>query len=138
MKRYEYELEGGRQPLFDLVEMVFGRVEELIELLLPSMGDERSALALYKLADAFYRANQLNLAPTYLNSVERMDRIMNCFKTAIETPPEGELSMLAHDPETIKAMNKTPQWKLRSVMAHFVYRNFQKYGNPDMVEEKHK
>ena len=89
LKRYEYELEGGRKPLFELVELVFGRVEDLIELLLPSIGEERSALALYKLADAFYRANQLNLAPTYLNSVERLDRIMNCFKTAIDTPPEG-------------------------------------------------
>ena len=127
VKRFEYELDEGRKPLFEIVDLIFPRVEELLALILPNHANEQAAKSLCKLADAFYRANQLNLAPAYFNSAKRFTEIMELFRLVLETPPAGKLSEFTQDPETVRENNKSPHWKLRSKIAHFVYRNFQKY-----------
>ena len=136
IKRYEFEHDKGREPLDGIVNDLFPRLEQFVELL----QNNDSSLAFdirYRVADLMYRANNISMSQRY-NSKEGLERLMNFYKYAIDLPISESLTTPTENSNEIAFRNNKPEWKLKAVSIHFFFRIFQKYGNPEYADDESK
>jgi hypothetical protein len=71
-KKYEYELEEGRQPIYDIIAKTFGVLGGLINQLINVHDNEEALQMLYLICKIFYISNQLYMCP-YLAQDSTLD-----------------------------------------------------------------
>lgn len=135
-KRYEYEYGVGRKPLDEIVDNLFPRLEELVGLVQENNSLEAFDIK-YRIAELLYVVNQINICDRY-RSQEGFGKLMNFYQYALECNIDENLLTKTEDTDTIVFRKHRPEWKLKSVAMHFLFRVFQKYGNPKLCDEDDK
>ena len=100
VKKYEYEMEEDREPLFEILKQSFGILGSLIDNLLTHQGNETALRILHLICKVFYVSNQLILAPSLI-AEGALEPWMQFFKTLMDMPVPAELSSFCEDMEEI-------------------------------------
>lgn len=129
-KRYEFEYGTGRNPLEEIVENIFPRLEEIV-----SQIEENNTIEAFdtkwRIADLLFTVNQVNICSRYKN-MEGLDKLVNFYKYALDCPISEDLIVKTEDTDIISARRSRPEWKFKVIAIRFFFRIFQKYGNPDL------
>ena len=133
-KKYEYELEEAREPLYTIIAQSFGILGNLANQVL-NIQNQQAYEVLYLICKIFFVANQLYICP-FMTEGANLDPWMQFFKTLMDRPVLPELESLADDMTTIEARDKHIMWRTKGIAAKASYRLFSKYGNPKFVDEK--
>lgn len=137
VKKYEYEMEEDRDPLFEIVGQSFPILGSLIDQCLQNTSNETALKILYLICKVFYTSNQLVITPK-LTEPGALDPWMTFFKTLLDMKVPEELCSFNEDKDVIQARDKQIFWKIKGVAAKISYRLFSKYGNPSYVDDEHK
>lgn len=135
-KRFEFEYGVGRKPLEDVVNYLFPRIEAIVGMIQDNTSFEAYTIK-YKIADILYVVNQINICDRY-RSAEGFEKLMNFYQYSLECPIDDSLISKTEDTETIVYRKSRPEWKLKAVAMHFMFRIFQKYGNPELCDKEDK
>lgn len=133
-KRFEFEYDIGRAPLDTIVNNLFPRLEQIVELL-SEINNSTSFEIRYRIADLLYRANNISMSSRY-NTPEGFDKLVGFYKYALELPIDDSYTKPTEDTDEIAHLKAKPEWKLKSVSMHFFFRMFQKFGNPDFSSDE--
>jgi hypothetical protein len=128
-KRYEYEFNTKRDPLDEIVDELFPRCEEIANEVISDCSDQGCRLK-NVIGQCFYISNQLSLCNRY-KSTETLDSLVAFFKTCLEADIDTSLTSKTESIAVIDERIKSQQWKLKETSMHFLFRIFQKYGNPE-------
>lgn len=135
-KRYEFEYGTNRNPLEEIVENIFPRLEEIVS----QIGENSTIEAFdtkWRIADLLFTVNQVNICSRYKN-LEGLDKLVNFYKYALDCPISEDLIAKTEDTDVISMRRSRPEWKFKVVAIRFFFRIFQKYGNTDLCEEDEK
>lgn len=135
VKKYEYEMEDERQPLFVIVEQTFGILGGLINQVL-DVENELAYEILYLISKIFYTANQLYLCP-FLLERENIDPWMTFFNRLMNRPLPPTLDSITEDMDEIEKRDKSIVWKTKGMASQVTYRLFSKYGNSKHADNKY-
>ena len=136
VKKYEYEMEEEREPLYYIVEQTFGVLGGIVNQVI-SVEAEAAYEVLYLIAKIFYLSNQLYITPFLAqNSGVNLDPWIQFFKTLMDRPVPAALESLTEDMDEIEKRDKIICWKIKGIAGQTTYRMFSKYGNPKYAEEK--
>lgn len=134
VKKYEYEMEDERQPLFNIISQTFPILGGLVNQVL-GVESATAFEVMYLVCKIFYIANQLFVCP-FLTEGSNLDPWIQFFKTVIDRPVPAELESFNEDMDVIEERDKHIVWKTKGIAAKTSYRLFSKYGNPKFVDEK--
>jgi importin-7 len=129
VKKYEYEMEDERKPLYEIVEQTFGILGGLVNQVL-SIENEKAYEIMYLISKIFYTANQLYVCPFFAGNPEALDPWIAFFKHLMDRPLPAELDSMVEDMDEIERRDKHICWKTKGIAAQTTYRMFSKYGNP--------
>ena len=133
-KKYEYELEEEREPLYDIIRQSFAILGGLVNQVL-NVESEKAYEVLYLICKIFYISNQLYICP-YLTEGTNVDPWIQFFKTILDKQVPAELESFVEDMDVIEERDKHIIWKTKGIAGKTSYRMFSKYGNPKFVDEK--
>lgn len=137
VKKYEYEMEEEREPLYTIVEQTFGVLGGLVNQVI-TVEAEQAYEILYTIAKIFYLANQLYICPFLAeNAGANLEPWIGFFKNLMDRQLPSELDSPVEDMDEIERRDKHICWKTKGVAAQTTYRMFSKYGNPKHADEKH-
>lgn len=136
MKKYEYEMEDERQPLYAIIEATFGILGGLINQVL-DIENELAYEILYLISKIFYTANQLYICP-YLQVREHIDPWVTFFNRLMNRPLPPALDSATEDMDEIDRRDKSICWKTKGMASQITYRLFSKYGNSKHADKKYK
>jgi hypothetical protein len=105
-KRYEYEFEGARDPLNEIVNTIFPRVEQIF-LALPDDDSLKSAVLKAKIAKILYTSNQLSLCNRY-KSEDGLTTLINFYTSNMRSHMDESLKSLTEDSNERDRRTKTP------------------------------
>lgn len=125
-----------RDPLNEIVDELFPRCEEIANAVVEDNSDQGCRLK-NVIGQCFYTANQLSLCNRY-KEPKAMDSLILFFKTCLESEIDESLTTKTDNTEVIDERDKSQQWKLKVTSMHFLFRIFQKYGNPDRADDSNK
>ena len=137
VKKYEYEMDEERQPLFDLMDQMLPLMGNLVEACKGQLQNENALKLLHMVCKVFYIANQLYLLPV-LTAEGQLHPWMHFFKEVLDLPLPDQLSSFVEDMDEIAARDKSIHWKIRGMIAKTTFRLFSKYGNVKYAHEDHK
>lgn len=100
VKKYEYELENERQPLFDIISQCFAILGGLVNQVI-NVESEKAYEVMYLVCKIFYTANQLFICP-YLTEGTNLDPWIQFFKTILDRPVPAELESYNEDMDVIE------------------------------------
>ncbi|CAI2372071.1 unnamed protein product [Moneuplotes crassus] len=133
-RRYEHEYDKARDPLNEIVNTLFPKLEEIFG----KIQDNSSAVAnliKFKIAELFYLTNHLEICKRY-HGQEEFAKLMNFFKFIIEGNIDESLVTKTDDSDIIFKRKKSNEWKIKTIAMRFFLRTFQRYGNSKMFDEK--
>ena len=133
-KKYEYELEEDRDPLFVILQKVFDVLGNLINQVIEHSDNEVALKILHLITKVFYVSNQLQIAP-FLTAEGALDPWIAFFKNLLDRPVPAELDNFVEDMDSIAARDKSLHWKIKGMAAKITYRLFSKYGNLKYVHK---
>lgn len=133
-KRYEYEQLVGRNPLNEIVNNLFPRLESLVGQIQENTSHEAFDIK-FRVAELLYIVNQIDICERY-NNQEGFEKLMSFYQYALECHIDESLVSKTDDPDTIAQRKRRPEWKLKAVSMRFLFRIFQKYGNPAYTSEE--
>lgn len=128
VKKYEYEMDSDRVPLFDLMTTMLPLMGSLVEAYM-NQTSESALRILHLVCKCFYIANQLYMLPVLKEEGQLMPW-MQFFKFVLDQQLPDHLCSHVEEMEKIAARDKTIEWKLRGIISKLTYRVFSKYGNP--------
>lgn len=134
-KKYEYELEEGRAPLYNIIAKSFDVLGGLINTLIQNQDNEDALHMLYLICKIFYISNQLYICP-FLAQNNTLDPWIQFFKTLMDRPVPEQLEKFDEDMEVIEQRDKHIIWKIKGISAKATYRLFSKYGNHKFVDDQ--
>lgn len=105
VKKYEYEMEEDRDPLFEIVGQSFPILGSLIDQCLQNTSNETALKILYLICKVFYTSNQLVITPK-LTEPGALDPWMTFFKTLLDMKVPEELCSFNEDKDVIQARDK--------------------------------
>lgn len=134
VKKYEYELQDERDPLYSIIAATFGPLGSLVNQTI-NVESEIAHRIMLLICKIFYTANQLYLCP-FMAEGNNIDPWMQLFKTIMDKPVPPQLESPVDDTETIEEREKSYIWKIKGMAHKITYRLFSKFGNPSYVDEK--
>ena len=134
VRKYEFELDEERQPLNDLLLRSIDALGHLVNQAVNSE-DEGSLRVLQLVCKIFYAANQLRLC-RFLLAGHALDPWVQFFKSLLDRPLPAALEAFAEEMGEVEARDRSAHWKIKAIAAKITYRLFQKYGNPQAVEDE--
>jgi hypothetical protein len=133
VKKYEFELEEDRIPLYNILGQSFEILGNLINSQI--VQENQSAFEIiYLVSKIFYISNQLYMCP-FLTENNAIDPWIQFFKTLLDKPLPQELEAFVEEMNEIEMRDKHILWKIKGVAAKMTYRIFSKFGNPSHVED---
>ncbi len=133
VKKYEYELEEDRLPLYDIMSISFGILGNLVNSQI-MIENQPAYEILYLVSKIFYISNQLYMCP-FLTEGHNIDPWIQFFKTLLDKQLPQELEAFVEEMSEIEMRDKHILWKIKGVAGKITYRVFQKFGNPNHVED---
>jgi hypothetical protein len=100
VKKYEYEMDEDREPLYPILSESFGIFSKIIGELLAMKDNEDVLRILYLICKVFYVGNQLVIAPFLVQSGQ-IDMWMNLFEQLMAMPLPENLTSFTEDSEQI-------------------------------------
>lgn len=91
VKKYEFELEDDRKPLFDIQQQCFTILGDLVNQLINNLDNEIALRILHLICKIFYVSNQLQLAP-WLMQPGTINPWMHFFKSLLDMQLSPNLS----------------------------------------------
>ncbi|CDW76775.1 UNKNOWN [Stylonychia lemnae] len=134
VKKYEYELQDERDPLYGIIAQTFSILGNLVNQTL-NVDNQVAQDIMFLICKIFYTSNQLYLCP-FMAEGSNIDPWIQLFKTLMDRPLPAELESPTEELEVIEEREKNLQWKLKGIAAKTTYRLFSKFGNPKYVDEK--
>ena len=99
VKKYEYELQDERDPLYGIIAQTFGILGNLVNQTL-NVENEVAQQIMYLICKIFYTSNQLYLCP-FMAEGNNVDPWIQLFKTIIDKPLPAELESYTDDLDDI-------------------------------------
>ena len=131
-KKYEYEMDESRAPLFDILGQTFDMLGGLVNQVI-NVESDFALEVLYLVCKIFYTSNQLYLCP-FMTENHCLDPWIQFFKSVMDRPAPPELESFIEEMHAIEQRDKHIFWKIKGIAARITYRLFSKYGNPKIVE----
>lgn len=100
-KKFEYEIDEGRQPIFEIMQQCNAQLGQICERYLAQLESETALTILCQVIKVFYTANQLMLCP-YLKENNALAPWIQMFKIILEMPMPAQLESLTDEPEEIE------------------------------------
>lgn len=132
-KRYEYEFDAKREPLNEIADILFPRLEAITTEIEGDNSDQGSRLK-NLIGHWFYISNQISLCKRYLDP-SMLDFIVKFNTSALEAEIDSSLTQPTESIEEIDHRAESFQWKLKKTAMNFLFRIFQKFSNPQYVNE---
>lgn len=102
VKKYEYEMEEGREPLYDITKVTFGILGNLVNQVL-NVQSELAFEVIYLISKIFYLSNQLYICPFLAeNGGAALDPWVMFFKTIMDRELPAELTNPTEDMDIIE------------------------------------
>ena len=115
VKKYEYELEEEREPLYVITNATFGMLGALVNTVL-AIETEQAYEVLYLISKIFYLSNQLYICPFLSESQgANLDPWIQFFKTLMDRPMPPQLDSPVEDMNEIEKRDKHICWKTKGV-----------------------
>ena len=117
IKRYEFEHDKGRESLDSLVNNMFPRLEQLVELL-QNNDSSLSFEIRYRVADFIYRSSNITISQRYYSD-DGLEKLMNFYKFALDLPINESLTTPTDESDEIANRNNKAEWKLKATSVRF-------------------
>ena len=105
-KKYEYEMDEDREPLFGIMESMFPLLGNIIETYMTQNENLMGLALLHMVCKVFYVANQLYICPMLKNE-GALGPWMQFFKYVLDCPPPENLSNFVEEMDEIYARDKS-------------------------------
>jgi importin-7 len=137
VKKYEYEMDEERLPLYEIIKVTFGILGGLVNQVI-AVDNEKAYQVVYLISKIFYLSNQLYICP-YLaeNQGANLEPWILFFKTIMDRALPTELDSPNEDMDEIERRDKHICWKTKGVAGQTTYRLFSKYGNPKFADDRY-
>lgn len=132
--RFEFEFEERRGDLHLIADDVFPKLEEMYQMLIENQTEVALRIK-NKIMRVLYMCNQLILCKRY-RDIDNLEILLSMMYSEYEQQIDPELIKKCDDPDVIVQRAKNPAWKLKAVIMRFLFRIFQKHGNPQYAEEE--
>ena len=131
--RFEFEFKERREPLQEIVDNLFPRIELIFNTLIDINTDD-AVKAKNIIMQTFHLANQVKITNRYHNNKVFDSFINTIVKVLTQGLPE-EYTELTNDADKISTLTKSDQWKLKTNWMKFLIRVFTQLWDPEMVED---
>jgi len=112
-KKFEYELDEARQPLFDIMQQVSPTLGQIVEQYMSQIESEVALTILHQIVKIFYTANQLWICP-FLKENNALAPWIHMCKIILDMPVPAALESPTDDIEEISQRDKSMLWKLKA------------------------
>ncbi|CAI2377678.1 unnamed protein product [Moneuplotes crassus] len=126
--KYEYEFDVKREPLNEIADILFPRLEAITTEICGDNSGQGSRLKIL-IGHCFYISNQISLCKRYLDP-SMLDFIVKFNTSALEAEIDNSLTQPTESIEEIDHRAESFQWKLKKTAMNFLFRTFQKFSNP--------
>ena len=134
-KKYEYEMDEAREPLFEVMQQCSGTLGSICEQYMGQLDNETSLTILHQIVKVFYTANQLFLSP-HLKVEGGLTPWIQMFKILLDMPVPEHLESATDDIDTIASRDKHIIWKVKAQAARLTFRLFSRYANLKFILKK--
>lgn len=133
VKKYEFEMDKDREPLYEIWNQVIGILGNLVNQVMGSLEDETALQILHLIGKVFFASNQLQILP-FLAEGDNLVPWMQFFKQILDLAVPAELSSITEDKDVIAERDQHMLWKIKAVIGRITYRMFSKYGRTEFVD----
>lgn len=133
--KFEYEFKERREPLQQIVNKIFPRLEQILEGLI-EVETEDAVKAKNIIAQTIYLANQVKLSRRYHNA-KQFDALIALVMKAFTHPLAAEYTDSTDDADKVGRLLKTDQWQLKKNCMKFLNRLFTQLADTELVEDEY-
>jgi len=116
LQAFEFEIHEDRKPLNTLVDNFFPMIESILGNTMLSQSENYISIMIL-IGKIFFMSNQIEVNPYFMNNPNRIGPWVDLFTQNLESQLPVELITPTEDMHQISMLNKSPEWKLKGILA---------------------